>query len=374
MAEPSPKRVAVVLPPREGFGPQSAGAIALLQARLATPDPAVPSGFAVTIVGAKQRGTVFPLPYLPAEERWSLWGSDARYAAAVARVLDRLQPDLIEIHNRPDLARRLARRFPPRRIALFLHNDPRAMRGARTAAARAALSGTLGAVICVSRFLADCWLEGTRAAAGTAPRVLPNSLDLSALPASLPPAARDRTILFAGRVVADKGADSFVAACAEALPHLPGWQAVMIGADRFRPDSPETPFTESLRDRAEHAGIARLGYRDHAAVMTALSKAAIAMVPSRWQEPFGLAGLEAMAAGAALVTSGRGGLGELASGASVVIDPDDVSGIAAALIQLAQDPARRAALSQAGLERARAYDLPEARRRLDALRMELLTS
>lgn len=374
MAEPSLRRVAVILPPREGFGPQSAGAIALLQARLATPDPSVPSDFAVTIVGAAQRDAVFPLPYLPAEERWSLWGSDARYAAAVAHVLGRLRPDLIEIHNRPDLARRLGRRVPPRRIALFLHNDPRAMRGARTAAARAALSGRLGAVICVSRFLADAWMEGIDAARVTAPRVLPNSLDLRALPPPLPATARDQTILFAGRVVADKGADLFVAACAEALPHLPGWRAVMIGADRFRPDSPETPFTERLRIKAESAGIERLGYRDHAAVMAALSRAAIAVVPSRWQEPFGLAALEAMAAGAALMTSYRGGLGELASGASVAIDPDDVSGIAAALIQLAHDPARRAALSQAGLDRARAYDLPEARRRLDALRMELLTS
>lgn len=366
--------MAVILPPREGFGPQSAGAIALLQARLATADPSASSDFAVTVVGAPQRGAVFPLPYQPAEERWSPWGSDVRYAAAVARVLDRLQPDLIEIHNRPDLARRLMRRYPPRRIALFLHNDPRSMRGARTAAARASLAGKIGAVICVSRFLADAWMEGIEAAAVAAPRVLPNSLDLRALPPPLPPAARDQTILFAGRVVADKGADSFVAACAEALPHLPGWRAVMIGADRFRPDSPETPFTESLRATAERAGIERLGFCDHTAVMAALSRASIAMVPSRWQEPFGLAALEAMAAGAALMTSGRGGLGELASGASVAIDPDDVSGIAAALIQLAQDPARRAALSQAGLDRARAYDLPEARRRLDALRMELLTS
>ncbi|MCB8880924.1 glycosyltransferase family 4 protein [Acidisoma cellulosilytica] len=374
MADFPEKRVAVILPPREGFGPQSAGAVALLQARLAKPDAAHASGFAVTIVGAPQKGEIFPLPFLPADESWSLWGSDARYAAAVTRVLRRLKPDLIEVHNRPDLARRLAASFAPRRIALFLHNDPRSMRGAKHAAARAALSRKLGAVVCVSRFLADAWMEGIAIKTVLAPRVLPNSLDLSALPSPLPPAERDKVIVFAGRVVADKGADSFVRACAQALPQLPGWQAIMIGADRFRADSPETPFTERLRPEAEAAGIALLGYRDHATVMAALSRAAIAVLPSRWPEPFGLAALEALANGAALLASHRGGLAELAAGASVAIDPDDVSGVAAALVSVARDPERRAALSQAGLDRALRYDLPEARRRLDALRMELLTS
>ena len=30
-----------------------------------------------------------------------------------------------------------------------------------------------------------------------------------------------------------------------------------------------------------------LGYRPHAAVLEAMSRAAIVVVPSRWQEPFG---------------------------------------------------------------------------------------
>ncbi len=286
------------------------------------------------------------------------WGPDARYAAAVARALRALQPDLIEVHNRPDLAWRLSRHCPAQRILLFLHNDPRGMRGAKSPTARARLSRALGAVVCVSRFLAGAWMEG-QDGAGPAPRVLPNCLDIGAVPPPAPAAARDPVILFAGRVVADKGADSFVRACAAALPAFPGWRAVMIGADRFRPDSPDTPFTEALRPLAEAAGVTWLGFRDHGSVMEAISRAAIAVVPSRWQEPFGLTALEAMAAGAALISSRRGGLAELVDGASVAIDPDDVSGMSAALIDLARDPARRACLSEAGLARARAYDLPE---------------
>ena len=77
--------VAVILPPREGFGPQSAGAIALLQARLADPRAAPLSPFAVTVVGARAPGPLFPLAYAPVRESWWPLGSDARYAAGVRR-------------------------------------------------------------------------------------------------------------------------------------------------------------------------------------------------------------------------------------------------------------------------------------------------
>jgi glycosyltransferase involved in cell wall biosynthesis len=361
-------RVAIVLPPREGFGPHSAGAIALLQARLARPDAAPHAPFDLTVVGAAQGGPVFPLPFRAVRDRrWPL-SADARYAAGVRDALAALDPDLIEVHNKPDLAARLARRFAPRRIALFLHNDPRSMRGARSPRARAGLSARLGRIVCVSRTIADCWMEGL--AGATPPAVHPNCLDLPVLPE---PAERDPVILFAGRIVADKGADSFVRACARALPALPGWRAVMIGADRFRPNSPETPFTRTLRAEADAAGISLSGYRDHAGVMAALGQAAIAVVPSRWQEPFGLTALEAMASGAALITSRRGGLAELTEGVSVAIDPDDPAGMAEAIIALARDPEARARLAEAGRHRARAYGVPAARQRLDQLRTELLT-
>ncbi|GAB0117615.1 glycosyltransferase family 4 protein [Acidisoma sp. 7E03] len=371
MATVEGRCIATVLPPREGFGPQSAGAIALLQARLADPEAAPDSPFTVTTLGAAQPGPVFPLPFLPVREAWWAFGTDARYAAGVRRALRPMRPALVEVHNRPDLARRLARWFPAWRIALFLHNDPRGMRGAKTPAERADLSRRLGAVVCVSRFLAACWTEGSQGL--PPPHVLPNCLDLARLPAALPAEARLPRILFSGRMVADKGADSFVEACGAALPALPGWEAVMIGADRFRPDSPETPFTQRLRPQAAATGVRLLGYQDHETVMEELSRSAIAVVPSRWQEPFGLAALEAMANGAALIATRQGGLAELVEGAAVTVPAGDAAALARAIVTLAQDPARRAALARAGLGRARAYDLPAARRRLDELRMELLS-
>jgi glycosyltransferase involved in cell wall biosynthesis len=200
--------------------------------------------------------------------------------------------------------------------------------------------------------------------------VLPNCLDLAAIPAS--PATREPVMLFAGRVVADKGADAFVAAGALALPRLPGWRAEMIGADRFGPDSPETDFLRALRPLAEAAGIRMHGYQPHDAVLAAMASAAIVVVPSRWPEPFGLTALEAMACGAALAYAPRGGLPEVAGDAGLAIDPDDPAALAEALVALAGDPARLAALGEAGRARARRFDTPQALAALDALRRSVL--
>jgi glycosyltransferase involved in cell wall biosynthesis len=148
----------------------------------------------------------------------------------------------------------------------------------------------------------------------------------------------------------------------------------MIGADRFNPDSPDTEFIRTLRPEAAAAGVSMLGYRPHGEVLAAMARAAIVVVPSRWPEPFGLTALEAMAAGAALLVSARGGLGEFTRDAAVTIDPDDPESLAVAMLSVASDPAHRAALAAAGRERAREYDVAKGVARLDALRSDILAA
>ena len=62
-----------------------------------------------------------------------------------------------------------------------------------------------------------------------------------------------------------------------------------------------------------------------------MARAAIVVVPSRWQEPFGLTALEALACGAALICSRRGGLPEIGGDVAVYADPDDPRALADAI-------------------------------------------
>ena len=359
--------VAMVLPPHERFCAEGAGAIGLLVHAAATS----PGAFAPVVLGVTQAVPFADAPFRPVQPSSVPGSRSRRYARGVAAALIKLRPALIEVHNRIDVALYLARRFPAVPVWAFLNNDPQAMSGATTPRKRAALLTRLARVATSSAYLLGRLLEGI-ATPARAPVVLPNWLDLRRIPS--PAAVREPVILFAGRVVADKGADIFVQACARVLPDLPGWRAEMIGADRFSPDSPETDFTRAVRPQAAAAGIAMLGYRTHAEVLTAMARAAIVVVPSRWPEPFGLVALEAMAAGAAVLVSPRGGLVEFTNGAAVTIDPDDPDAIAATLREVARDPARRAALAAAGMARACDYDVAHGAARLDSLRRDILSN
>jgi UDP-glucose:(glucosyl)LPS alpha-1,2-glucosyltransferase len=357
--------VAIVLPPREPFSAAATGAVGLLVHRYA----ASTTGFAPLVLGMPTPSAFADVAFCPISARWGFGRQALRYAAAVGRALAKTPPALIEVHNRPDVAHALARRFPRVPVTLFLHNDPLGMRHARSPAERAALLERLASVVTVSAYLRDRFLSGI---AGPRPvAVLPNCVDLAEIP---PAGAREPTILFAGRVVADKGADIFVRACAVALPQLPGWSAQVLGADRFGASSPETPFIAALRAPAAAAGIALTGWRPHAEVLAAMSRAAIVVVPSRWPEPFGLTALEAMACGAALLCSPRGGLPEVVGDAAVTIDPEHPEALADAIVALARDPGRRVALGVAGRARAARFDVAQSAAALATLRRQALAA
>ena len=321
------RTVALVLPPRETFSADGAGAVAMVADRLARA-----SSWTTHVIG---RPVARPFDHFV----------PASYPLGVAFTVRRLRPDVVEVHNRPGLARALAWWHPC--VSLVLHNDPRGMAGpGRRLAGIAAVSG---------------WVA--RRALPALATVLPNGFD-----GPEPPAERERTIVFAGRIVADKGAKEFVDAMARVLPDAPGWRAVMVGADRFGRDSPDTPFLRALQPGA----VEMLGWRAHADVLALLRTAAVAVVPSVWPEPFGLAALEAMASGAALVHTGVGGLSEVVGDAGLLVPPGDAPALAEAVLALTQDPPRRQALAAVGLVRAAKFGMAVTAARVDAWRAGLL--
>ena len=75
------------------------------------------------------------------------------------------------------------------------------------------------------------------------------------------------------------------------------------------------------------------------------------VLPSHY-EGFGLTVLEAMACGAPCIISDRGSLPEIAGGAAVEIDPDDVVEVAEAMAGVLQDSRLQQQLRHKGFERA----------------------
>jgi glycosyltransferase involved in cell wall biosynthesis len=91
----------------------------------------------------------------------------------------------------------------------------------------------------------------------------------------------------------------------------------------------------------------------------ALLRSADVVACTPWYEPFGMVALEAMACGVPVVATAVGGLVDsvLDGVTGALVPPRDVDRLADELRTLLEDPARRARLGRAGVQRARSrYD------------------
>jgi glycosyltransferase involved in cell wall biosynthesis len=98
----------------------------------------------------------------------------------------------------------------------------------------------------------------------------------------------------------------------------------------------------------------RLGFLPRAELAALYAGAAAVCYPSL-REGFGLPVLEAMAQGAPVVTSATTSTAEVAGDAAVLVDPEDVDQLAAALARLLADPELGRRVGAAARERAAGY-------------------
>jgi alpha-1,3-rhamnosyl/mannosyltransferase len=124
-------------------------------------------------------------------------------------------------------------------------------------------------------------------------------------------------------------------------------------------DTSEKGFWDNVRELksfvADHPPLAGhvhfTGYLGDAVLAELLNGAYALVFPSLW-EGFGLPAVEAMSCGVPVLASRRGSLPEVVGDAGLFFEPDDPLAIAACVISLLRDPARRARL--AGNARSRA--------------------
>jgi glycosyltransferase involved in cell wall biosynthesis len=137
----------------------------------------------------------------------------------------------------------------------------------------------------------------------------------------------------------------------------------------------EARYLSTLREQAAAAGIADrvrwLGERDDVGEL--LQAADIHCQANTAPEPFGVALVEALAAGLPVVTSELGGALEIVDAScGILVPPDDTSTLAAALRRLMADDELRRRLSSAGPARARRLCDPSTQlARLGAALMKL---
>jgi glycosyltransferase involved in cell wall biosynthesis len=149
-----------------------------------------------------------------------------------------------------------------------------------------------------------------------------------------------RRVVFAGRIVRPKGVDVLIRAAREVEGEF-----VICGDGRRLGAMRELARTCGVEDRVEFRGW--LSAEDLA---EELAQASVAVIPSLWPEPFGLVGIEALAAGRPVVASATGGVPDwLQDGVSgTLVPPGDAAALARALNELLESPERQRQMGEAG--------------------------
>jgi glycosyltransferase involved in cell wall biosynthesis len=131
---------------------------------------------------------------------------------------------------------------------------------------------------------------------------------------------------------------------------------------------PGWAYGDTLQRIAAEPGVRYLGHVDEPTLSALYESASVLAFPSLY-EGFGLPLLEAMAHGVPAVVGAAGALPELALGAALSVDAEDVEAIASALERLLADEALRTKLGEEGRRRARSYTWSSAAEQtLDVLR------
>ena len=208
--------------------------------------------------------------------------------------------DLIEIHNRPLILYKLVKKINCSFIFYF-HNDPLSMKGSKSISERLFILKNVKKVIFISEWVKSRFFENIDSKLSTNTEVIYHSVNKQ------PKIKKEKLITYVGKLNHSKGYDIYSDAVVKILDEFSEWKALSIGDEERR----------SIY--LNHKNHKELGFLSHKKTMAIFNKSEIAVVPSRWEEPFGRTALEASSRGCATIISNRGGLTETTDHA-VVLD------------------------------------------------------
>ena len=197
--------------------------------------------------------------------------------------------DLVEIHNRPLLIFKLLDEIKIN-IIFYFHNDPLSMKGSKSISDRLNILKKVKKIIFVSEWSRKrFFLDIDKKLFSKTDVIYPSVNEKKSV-------TKKKYITFVGRLNVSKGYDLFKEAIIKILDNYPEWQALSIGDEDRR---------SIFINHKQHF---ELGFLSHKKTLKLLNQTEIAVVPSRWEEPFGRTALEATSRGCATIITNKGGL------------------------------------------------------------------
>ena len=266
--------------------------------------------------------------------------------------------DLIVVENRPGYALKLNKKNNTTCV-LHLHNDF-INQGAKKIAD---ISRTFQCIISVSDYITN----RVKALYENKEKCITvhNAIDIKGFQKARPYSRQllgladiDFVLVYSGRLIKEKGILSLILAIKQ-LNNILNLKLLIIGASSYGKDKRPTPFIEQLKKESEPIKdkVIFTGFIDYELLPSYLKIANIAIVPSMWEEPFGLTVVEAMAAGLPLITTRSGGIPEICEGVATIVGRENlVENLAAAISDLYEHPEKCKQMAAASLKRSKLFD------------------
>ncbi len=287
-------KISILLPYKENFSPIYPGAVSLF-----VNDTSNISKYKkdITVYGNTNFKKKFKIKYKNIFLKKNLFESQSRkYVQEFIKLEKKNQSDLIEIHNRPNYLNFLVSNLEKRIYALYFHNDPLTMTGSKSIEDRKFLLKNCHKIIFNSNWSKKRFLQGMHDKFVNSEKLL--VVFQSAKKNKVNLKKKKNWITFVGKLNKSKGYDVFGNAIIKILNNNSKWKALVIGDEQ--------------RDKIifNHKNLKKFGFLIHNKVIEIYKKTSIAVVCSRWEEPFGRTSLEAASNGCAVIISNRGGLPE----------------------------------------------------------------
>lgn len=179
--------------------------------------------------------------------------------------------------------------------------------------------------VAISRAVAACFAQNST--------VIPNPYGAREFSEALDQGQRSLELIFVGRLVSEKGVDLLLEALA--LLHRRGCKPRLsiVGSGPLADDLEALTAKLELSDQVRFAGPKR-----GVELAELLQQHQIMVVPSRYDEPFGVVALEGIASGCVVVGSSGGGLPEAIGPCGVTFPNGDVAALAQTLETLLAQP------------------------------------
>ncbi len=287
-------KISVLLPLKENFSPSYAGAVSLF-----INDTLRFSKFKkkITVFGHTQYKKKFNRKYFNLDVKKNIFQSQNKeYVKKFIKQEKKKNSDVIELHNRPIYLKYLVDELNDRDYILYFHNDPLTMSGSKSISERSFLLNNCYRIIFNSNWSKKRFLYNMNSDAINSEKLI--VINQSATKNKINLNKKEKIITFVGKLNRSKGYDLFGNAVIKILKKYKKWNAYVIG------DEP--------RDKLDfkHERLRKFGFKEHKEVIKIYKKTSIAVVCSRWDEPFGRTSLEAAANGCAVIISNKGGLPE----------------------------------------------------------------